>query len=122
MSRFETKWLSRPDNLAALADLPGQCVTDLVQPAEPVVAFYNQRGTAEQWDQGGQSRDQMDPAVVPHLRRTPAMPKAAEPWSLTSLREKLIEIGAKVVSHGYYITFQKARWRCRDRSSPTSCR
>jgi hypothetical protein len=23
MGRFETKWLSRPDNLAALADLPG---------------------------------------------------------------------------------------------------
>src|SRR5918996_1913984 len=24
MGRFETKWLSRPENLAALADLPGQ--------------------------------------------------------------------------------------------------
>jgi hypothetical protein len=33
------------------------------------------------------------------------MPKAAEPWSLTSLREKLIKIGAKVVSHGRYVTF-----------------
>jgi hypothetical protein len=32
--------------------------------------------------------------------RTLAMPKTAEPWSLTSLREKLIKIGAKVVSHG----------------------
>jgi hypothetical protein len=32
--------------------------------------------------------------------RTLAIPKAAEPWSLTSLREKLIKIGAKVVSHG----------------------
>jgi hypothetical protein len=28
------------------------------------------------------------------------MPKTAAPWSLTSLREKLIKIGAKVVSHG----------------------
>jgi hypothetical protein len=28
------------------------------------------------------------------------MPKTAEPWSLSSLREKLIKIGAKVVSHG----------------------
>ena len=37
-----------------------------------------------------------------------AMPKAAEPWSLTSLREKLIKIGAKVVSHGRYVTFQMA--------------
>jgi hypothetical protein len=27
--------------------------------------------------------------------RTLAMPKTAEPWSLTSLREKLIKIGAK---------------------------
>ena len=37
--------------------------------------------------------------------RTLAMPKAVEPWSLTSLREKLIKIGANVVSHGRYVTF-----------------
>jgi hypothetical protein len=43
-----------------------------------------------------------------NFMRTLAMPKAAEPWSLTSLREKLIEIGAKVVSHGRYIAFQLA--------------
>jgi len=36
------------------------------------------------------------------------MPKAAEPWSLTSLREKQVKIGAKVVSHGRYVTFQMA--------------
>jgi hypothetical protein len=35
--------------------------------------------------------------------------KVAEPWSLTSLREKLIKIGAKVVSHGRYVTFQMAQ-------------
>jgi hypothetical protein len=40
--------------------------------------------------------------------RTLALPKSAEPWSLTSLREKLIKIGAKVVSHGRYVTFQLA--------------
>jgi hypothetical protein len=40
--------------------------------------------------------------------RTLAMPKTAEPWSLTSLREKLVKIGAKVVSHGRYVTFQMA--------------
>jgi hypothetical protein len=40
--------------------------------------------------------------------RTLAMPKTAEPWSLTSLREKLIKIGAKVVSHGRYVIFQMA--------------
>jgi hypothetical protein len=26
MGRFETKWLSRPENLAALADLPGRWI------------------------------------------------------------------------------------------------
>ena len=36
------------------------------------------------------------------------MPKTAEPWSLTGLREKLIKIGAKIVSHGRYVTFQMA--------------
>jgi len=36
------------------------------------------------------------------------MRKMAEPWSLTSLREKLIQIGARVVSHGRYTTFQTA--------------
>jgi hypothetical protein len=40
--------------------------------------------------------------------RTLGLPKAAEPWSLISLREKLIKIGAKVVSHGRYVTFQMA--------------
>jgi len=40
--------------------------------------------------------------------RTLAMPKTAEPWSLTGLREKSIKIGAKVVSHGRYVTFQVA--------------
>ena len=39
------------------------------------------------------------------------MPKAAEPWSLTSLREKLIKIGAKVVSHGRYGHLPNGRGR-----------
>ncbi len=33
---------------------------------------------------------------------------AVEHWSLTTLREKLIKIGAKFVRHGRYITFQLA--------------
>ena len=37
-----------------------------------------------------------------------ALPKEIEHWSLTTLREKLIKIGAKVVSHGRYVTFQLA--------------
>ena len=40
--------------------------------------------------------------------RTLATPEPIQDWSLTSLREKLIKIGAKVVSHGRYIAFQMA--------------
>ena len=40
--------------------------------------------------------------------RTLALPKAVEHWSLTTLREKLVKIGAKVVSHGRYAVFQMA--------------
>ena len=47
-------------------------------------------------------------ANLGNFMRTLALPKTAEPWSLTSLREKLIKIGAKVVSHGRYTTFQMA--------------
>ena len=39
---------------------------------------------------------------------TLALPKAAEPRSLTNLRDKLVKIGAKVVSHGRYVTFEMA--------------
>ena len=35
-------------------------------------------------------------------------PEPIKDWSLTSLEEKLIKIGAKVVSHGRYIIFQMA--------------
>ena len=77
--------------------------------------------------QGRQERDQMDEAVVSQVpryavrlqlhalaynlanfMRTLALPKEVEHWSLTTLREKLVKIGAKVVSHGRYVTFQLA--------------
>ena len=40
--------------------------------------------------------------------QTLALPERVEHWSLTTLQEKLIKIGAKVVRHGRYITFQLA--------------
>ncbi len=40
--------------------------------------------------------------------RTLAIPEAIAEWSLTTLREKPIKIGAKVVSHGRYVAFQMA--------------
>ena len=105
----------------------GFIVSNLARPAERVVAFYNQRGTAEQWIKEGKGaikwtrlscrtfaanavRLQLHVLAynLGNFMRTLAAPKAAEPWSLTSLRKKLIKIGAKVVSHGRYVTFQMA--------------
>ena len=64
----------------------------------------------------------MDSAVVPFVRRqrrslaynlgnflrTLATPEPIKDWSLTSLKEKLIKIGVKVVNHGRYVAFQMA--------------
>ena len=41
------------------------------------------------------------------LRRL-ALPPGVKHWSLTTLREKLIKIGAKVVTHARYVIFQMA--------------
>ena len=105
----------------------GFIVTNLPRSAERVVAFYNQRGTCEQYIKEGKGaikwtrlscrtfaanavRLQLHALAynLGNFMRTLAMPKTADPWSLTSLREKLIKIGAKVVSHGRYVTFQMA--------------
>jgi hypothetical protein len=41
------------------------------------------------------------------LRRL-VLPPSFRHWYLTTLRDKLIKIGAKVVSHGRYVIFQLA--------------
>ncbi len=43
-----------------------------------------------------------------NFMRTLALPKEVEYWSLTTLREKLVKISAKVIRHGRYVTFQLA--------------
>ena len=40
--------------------------------------------------------------------RSLALPREIELWSLTTLREKLIKIGARIVRHGRYMVFQFA--------------
>jgi len=37
-----------------------------------------------------------------------ATPELIKDWSMTSLKEKLIKIGTKVVAHGRYVAFQMA--------------
>ena len=43
-----------------------------------------------------------------NFMRTLALPREVEHWSMTTLREKLIKIGAKIVRHGRYVIFQMA--------------
>ncbi len=105
----------------------GFIVTNMARPAENVVAFYNKRGTCEQWIKEGKGaikwtrlschsfaanavRLQLHVLAynLGNFLRTQATPEPIKDWSLTSLKEKLIKIGAKVVSHGRYVAFQMA--------------
>ena len=40
--------------------------------------------------------------------RSLALPNEVAQWSLSTLREKLVKIGARVVRHGRYVVFQLA--------------
>ena len=42
------------------------------------------------------------------LLRAIALPEAVSHWSMTTLRDRLVKIGAKIVRHGRSITFQMA--------------
>ncbi|MCH9051630.1 MAG: IS1380 family transposase [Proteobacteria bacterium] len=105
----------------------GFVVTNLSRSAERATWFYNQRGKAEQYIKEGKNaikwtrlscRKFRDNAVrlqlhalaynLANFMRTLALPEEVEHWSLTTLREKLVKIGAKVVRHGRYVTFQLA--------------
>ena len=43
-----------------------------------------------------------------NFMRTLALPETVKHWSLTSVKEKLVKIGAKIVTHARYVTFQMA--------------
>ena len=114
-------------HLGELFPRVGFIVTNLSYSSKNIVGFYNKRGTAEQWIKEGKGaikwtrlscrsfnanavRLQLHALAynLGNFLRTLAIPEAIEKWSLTSLREKLIKIGAKVVSHGRYVAFQMA--------------
>jgi len=48
------------------------------------------------------------PTIFGNFIRTLATPESIKEWSLTSSKEKLNKIGAKVVHHGHYIALQMA--------------
>ena len=105
----------------------GFIVTNLRWKSSNVVRFYNKRGTAEQWIKEGKyalnwtrlsCHDFVDNQVrlqlfalaynLGNFLRRLALPKSVKQWSLRTLRDKLIKIGAKVVSHSRYVIFQMA--------------
>jgi hypothetical protein len=105
----------------------GFIVTNLNKHSKNVVKFYNGRGTAEQWIKEGKNAVQWTKLscrmfkdnqtrlqlfalaynLANFLRRL-ALPHDVKHWSLTTLREKLVKIGAKVTRHAKYVTFQLA--------------
>ncbi len=133
--RYQAKTWTRPRRVVAkvewhLGELfprVGFLVTNLRWPSRRAVHFYNQRGTAEQWIREGKialhwtrlsCHAFLDNAVrlqlfalaynLGNFLRRLVLPERVRHWCLTTLRDKLIKIGAKVVSHGRYVIFQLA--------------
>lgn len=92
-----------------------------------MIKFYNGRGTVELWIKEGkqalkwtrlscrrfrdnQARLQLFALAynLANFLRQLALPRSVATWSLTTLRERLVKIGAKVVHHAKAVTFQLA--------------
>jgi len=105
----------------------GFIVTNMARPPERVTLFYNQRGTVEQYIKEGKNavvwtrlscrrfaanavRLQLHALAynLGNFLRTLTLPDAVSHWSMTTLRDRLVKIGAKIVRHGRSITFQMA--------------
>jgi len=105
----------------------GFIVTNLTRPAERVVMFYNHRGTAEQYIKEGKNavtwtrlschrfaansvRLQLHALAynLAKFLRTLAPPEEVRQWPMTTLRDRLVKIGARIVRHGRSISFQMA--------------
>jgi hypothetical protein len=105
----------------------GFMVTNLKGHSKKGVRCYNRRGTAEQWIKAGKKavkwtkrscRRFQDNAVrlpwfalayhLANFLRQLVLPKPIQGWTLTTLREKLLQSGAKVVAHAKDVLFQLA--------------
>jgi len=99
----------------------GFIVTNLEAPSQAVVRFYNKRGTAEQWIKEGKQAVKMTRLSCHRFRsnqvrlalsllaynlgnlwRRLALPKRIENWSLTSLQQRLVKTGGRLVKHARY--------------------
>jgi len=105
----------------------GFIVTNLRWKSSNVVKFYNRHGTTEQWIKKGKyalkwtrlsCHDFIDSQVrlqlfalaynLGNFLRRLALPKSIKDWSLRTMRERLVKIGAKVVKYARYVIFQLA--------------
>src|SRR5260370_513109 len=96
-------------------------VTNLRLPSRAVVRFYNKRGTAEQWIKEGkqathwtrlschrfranEARLQLSLLAynLGNLWRRLVLPKRIDAWSLTSLQQRLVKTGGRLVKHARY--------------------
>ena len=99
----------------------GFIVTNLTLPSRAVVRFYNKRGTAEQWIKEGKQAVKMTRLSCHRFRsnvvrlwlsviaynlgnlwRRLALPKKIGSWSLTSLQQRLVKTGGRLVKHARY--------------------
>jgi Transposase DDE domain group 1 len=99
----------------------GFIVTNLETESRAVVRFYNKRGTAEQWIKEGKQAVKMTRlschrfrsnevrlwlSVVAYnlgnLWRRLVLPKRIDRWSLTSLQQRLVKTGGRLVKHARY--------------------
>jgi hypothetical protein len=105
----------------------GFVVTNMSAKPKGVVHFYNGRGSAEGWIKEGKyalnwtrlscqrfRANQVRLALfvlaynLGNFLRRLALPRAVRHWCLRTLQQKLIKIGAKVVTHSRRIIFQMA--------------
>jgi hypothetical protein len=96
-------------------------VTNLMRPSRAVVRFYNKRGTAEQWIKEGKhaahwtrlschrfraNEVRLQLSVLAHnlgnLWRRLALPTRIDSSSLTSLQQRLVKTGGRLVKHARY--------------------
>jgi hypothetical protein len=96
-------------------------VTNLTLPNRAVVRFYNKQGTAEQWIKEGKQAAQwtrlschrfranevrLQLSVLAYnlgnLWRRLVLPKRVDSWSLTSLQQRLVKTGGRLVTHSRY--------------------
>jgi hypothetical protein len=99
----------------------GFIVTNLETPSRAVVRFYNKRGTAEQWIKEGKQAVKMTRLSCHRFRsnevrlwlgviaynlgnlwRRLVLPKGIKSWSLTSLQQRLVKTGGRLVKHARY--------------------